>query len=177
MRKTAHQVDLDNENDLVCRKATADVYAKATAAYKILLCGAGGKKKRGDGGAEAIAEKFNADLPDGATPLTAQIIRERVHKGEAGDSIAASQRGPDRKLPAEFYDAISSYIQMKQESGDEAKPKGICRAIRAALKGTKWEVETDHQIQKIMRHVREDFADEISRANKAHASEVCLAVM
>ena len=59
---------------------------------------------------------------------------------------------------------------MKQESGDEAKPKGISRAIRAALKGTKWEVEADHQIQWIMRHVREDFADEISRANKVHAS-------
>ena len=169
-KKTTHQVDLDNEDDLVCRKATADAYAKATAEYKVLLCGAGGKRKRcGGGGAEAIANKFNADLPDGATPLTAQTIRERVHKGKAGESVA-SDRGPDRKLPAEFYDTIASYIQMKQESGDEAKPKGISRAIRAALKGTKWEVETDRQIKTILQHVREDFADEISRANKVHAS-------
>ena len=135
----------------------------------MLLCGAGGKLKRGDGGSEAIADKFNADLPDGATPLTAETIRERVHQGKAGESTEGP-RGPDRKLPAEFYDTISSYIQMKQESGDEAKPKGISRAIRAALKGTKWEVETDRQIQTIMQHVREDFADEISRANKVHAS-------
>ena len=38
---------------------------------------------------------------------------------------------------------------MKQESGDEAKSKGIRRAIKAALKGTTWEVRSDYQTDHI----------------------------
>ena len=169
-RKTVHQADLDNEDGLVCRRATADAYAKATAEYEELLRGAGGKRKRGDGGAEAIAAKYNSDLPDGAVQLNARTIRDRVHSGKAGESNV--RPGPDRKLPAELYDTIASYIQMKQESGDEAKPKGIRRAIKAALNDTTWEIQSNHQTEHILKQVREDFADVISRANKVTA-RVC----
>ena len=57
---------------------------------------------------------------------------------------------------------------MKQEARDEQKSKDLRRTILAALKSTLWEerIQGTGSIKRIMKHVREDFAGEISRANK-----------
>ena len=152
---------------MLLQRATDAAYKAATAEYEAdIRANSGSKRKRGDGGAAAIAEKQNAALPDGATRLTADTIRVRVSAGRAGQS--APRRGPERQLPEELFASIATFIQMKQEAGDEQKPKDLKRVIKAALKGTTFEefAQSDKQMQHLMGRVREDFADEISRANK-----------
>ena len=164
-RKTSHQKDIDSEAALELREATANAYKKATAEYE--QAPADGKRKRGgEGSAATIAAKHNATLPDGAKRVTEMTIRNQVKAGRAGQS--PTRQGPDRSLPKELFDTIASFIRMKQECGAEQHYKDLKRAIKAALKGTAWEkfAQDERQIQGIMKHVREDYADEISRANK-----------
>jgi hypothetical protein len=165
-RRTAHQTDLSSEDEFRLTAAYNAAYKSATAEYEELASGSGGKRKRGDGSAAAIVTKYNATLPDGALQLDEQTIRNGVAAGNADKS--PPRRGPDRPLPKELYATIASFIQMKQEARDEQKSKDLRRTILAALKSTLWEerIQGTGSIKRIMKHVREDFAGEISRANK-----------
>lgn len=163
LRHTVHQVDVINEAKHKWKHATIDAYKGATTAYQALLAV---KRKRGDGGADDIAERFNAELPADAKPLTGQSTKNQVIAGRAG--LSPVRPGPARSLPQVAYDTVATFIQMRQISGDEQKPRALSRAAKAALKGTQWacKVETSDQIKRVLQHVREDHADLISRGKK-----------
>ena len=94
LRHTVHQVDVVNEDMHTWKRATVDAYKGATTAYQALLAV---KRKCGDGGADDIAERFNAELPAGAKPLTGQSAISQVSADRAGLSPVRS--GPARSLP------------------------------------------------------------------------------
>jgi hypothetical protein len=85
-RHTSHQVDVIAYGKHKWLRATTDAYKKATLEYENLISG---DRARGDGGAKAIADKYNEDLPHGAKHLTGGTIQRLVLKKLAGLS-----RGP-----------------------------------------------------------------------------------
>ena len=82
IRKTTHQVDVINNDIHGWKNATKEAYKKTSAEYQQLR--ASGKLDRGNGGAQAIAEKYNKELPDGAKRLKSHTINKHVVNGGAG---------------------------------------------------------------------------------------------
>ena len=95
-RHTVHQVDVINEGKHKWKRATIDAHKGATTEYKGLLAS---KRKRGDGSADDIVERFNAKLPAGAKPLSRQSAISQVQAGRAGMSPVHVRTGPARSLP------------------------------------------------------------------------------
>ena len=167
-RHTSHQVDVMATGKHKWARATIDAYKKATVAYANLLSGV---RVRGDGGAQAIADEYNKGLPHGATRLTASTIIRQVSKNMAG--VSPVKRGVKRKFPQAVYDSVATYLQLKQSSGDEQKPRQLRRTVIAAFKGTPLEsqLSTPRQLTRALKTMREDHADVITRANKCSVDD------
>jgi hypothetical protein len=163
-RSTTHQVDVALYNAHALKTEYSRALKSATIDYAAFL-----KKDAGDrsnGGAEGIAKRINLTLAEGVKHLTGRIIRSSVQLGRIG--MSPRKRGREPMLPAILFEAASCFIQMKQLSGDEQKPRQIKNTLRAAVVGTPYEkhLNTMHKAKHALKRLRCDHAPEISSLSK-----------
>jgi hypothetical protein len=134
-RRTPHQVDMDRQDEKECADAHKDAVKTATSEYSLLMKTSGGNS--GNGGAQGIVDRINAQLPPGAKQLTARYVKDQVKADRIG--VSPLKKGPAPKIPAELIKATATYAQVRQLAGAEAKPKDLKLVMAAAAKGTGFE--------------------------------------
>ena len=129
------------------------VYAAATLEWQQLVTS--GRSGKGENSADAVAARFNLQLPDGCTRrLSGKILRNRVNEGKAG--CGPGQTGPKRTIPDAFVRGLADYAQVHQLQGNEQKPRQLVAALVASAKGTIYEENLAKASQKrtILRRMR-----------------------
>ena len=129
------------------------VYAAATLEWQQLVTS--GRSGKGENSADAVAARFNLQLPDSCTRrLSGKILRNRVNEGKAG--CGPGQTGPKRTIPDAFVRGLADYAQVHQLQGNEQKPRQLVAALVASAKGTIYEENLAKASQKrtILRRMR-----------------------
>ena len=129
------------------------VYAAATTEWSELICS--GRSGKGQYSADAVAARFNEQLPpECARRLSGKILRKRVKEGKAG--LPPDAPGPKSAIPSAFVQSIADYAQMQQLAGNEQKPRQLAAAMVASSSGTIFEaaVRTPSQKGALLRRVR-----------------------
>ena len=131
------------------------LYSAATQEWADLFTS--GKNGKGEFSAEAIAQKYHAQLPAGCKRgINGRMLRDALNNGRVGE--APRKRGPQPALPVEFVKTVANFAELQQVAGNPQKPRQLVASAVASTLGTEHECHLRLQSQRasLCRRVRRE---------------------